>query len=594
MRTFAHAIRWIWVCAWRADPRKLVMAGVLLTLGYLATPVLAVGIARFTDAMVDGRGGLAAAIGATTAALLVLELMMGHFAHLSYFEVGEQAEVHVNTQLIAYANGSPGVEHFDSSEFADLVALVREEIQKMRAYLEALLQLAGLGLQLVVTTAILGSLQPWLFLLPLAALPPVAAGRAAQHRVERARSAAAADNRLARHVLHVTTSSQSSKEVRLFGAEDALIEAHDRSFDRATARLWRGQLGGAGLRGLGQVFFAFACFAAIYLVVRQAAHGQASLGDVVLVVTLAAQVNVQVATALGRLATLQAAEHTARRLERLRTWPARMRGVSRGSAAPPPRLEYGIRFEGVGFAYPGTTQPVLENVNLDLPAGQVVALVGENGAGKTTLVKLLCGLYLPTSGRITVDGVDLREFADEQWQARVSTLFQDFARFEFTVRENVGTGALSRMHEDAAVLAAVATAGAERVVQRVPGGLDGALGRHYTDGAELSGGQWQTLGLARTAMRTDPLIQVLDEPAAALDAAAEHALFERYADSADEVSDGGGITLFVSHRFSTVRMADQIVVLEHGRVAEVGSHSELIAREGLYADLFGLQARSYR
>jgi len=594
VKSFLYAVRWVAGAAWASGRDKLVKASVLLVLGYLATPLLAVGLARFTDAMVDGRHGPALSIGALTAVVLVLELMMGHFAHLYYFEVGEQAESHVNAELMEYANGSAGMEHFDSSDFADVVVLVREEIQKMRAYVEALLQLCGLGMQLLVTTAILGSLQPWLLLLPLAALPPVAAGRRAQRRVEASRDAAAADNRLARHILHLTTTSQSSKEVRIFGAQQALQRVHHHSYDRATRRLIRGQLAGAVLRGLGQVFFAAACFGAIFLVVRQAVGGRATLGDVVLVVTLAAQINVQVATALGRLATLQAAEYTARRLERLRSWPERARGARRAGLAPPRRLTRGIRLEGVGFAYPGTSRPVLEDVNLDLPAGRVVALVGENGAGKSTLVKLLCGLYVPTAGRITVDGVDLRELDEAAWQARVSTLFQDFARFEFTLRENVGAGDLGRMHEDAAVLGAVAVAGAEGVVRRVPGGLDGALGRRYTDGAELSGGQWQSLGLARTAMREHALLQVLDEPAAALDAAAEHGVFERYADSAGRVGGEGGVTLFVSHRFSTVLMADQIVVLDGGRVAEVGGHADLLAHGGIYEELFNLQARSYR
>ncbi|UNO39190.1 ABC transporter ATP-binding protein [Streptomyces sp. MST-110588] len=598
MKNLAHTARRLFALAWSTDRSRLLKAIALLALGYLATPAVALALRAFTDHLLSGGLAVTLTIGIGIAAALVIELSMGHFAHLYYFEVGEQAESRINSELIGYANATPGVEHLDSSEFADTVALVREELQKLRAHIEALLQLGALAVQLLLTTAILGSLEPWLLLLPVAALPPVLMGRYAQRFIDRSRTDSAQDNRRARHLLHVATTPSSAKEARISGAEPALLRLHDQSWERATRRLWRGQMTGAALRALGQIAFALACYAAIYLVIRQAVRGTVSLGDVVLAITLAVQVNVQVAAALSMLSALQAASYTVQRLETLRTWPTRParppRGEGRTVAAVPSRLRRGIRLENVGFTYPGTDRPVLRDVTLDLPAGRTVALVGENGAGKSTLVKLLCGLYEPTHGRILVDGVDLREVPPQRWKARVCALFQDFARLEFTLRENVGAGALDRMHDDQALLAAVRAGGADAVVERVPGGLDGPLGRGYTDGAELSGGQWQSLGLARTALRRRPLLLVLDEPAAALDAAAEHAVFQRYAGSAGEVGDQGGVTLFVSHRFSTVRMADRIVVLDGGTVLESGDHDELVARQGLYADLFALQARSYR
>ncbi|MBO4272711.1 ATP-binding cassette domain-containing protein, partial [Microbispora triticiradicis] len=262
--------------------------------------------------------------------------------------------------------------------------------------------------------------------------------------------------------------------------------------------------------------------------------------------------------------------------------------------AVPTVLREGIRLENVSFVYPGTGKVILEDLSLTIPAGGSVALVGENGAGKSTLVKLLCGLYQPTSGRILVDGTDLRDLPAGEWQARVASLFQDFARFELLLRENVGVGDVARMEDEQAVLRAVELARAGRIVASVPGGLSGLLGHGYGQGTELSMGQWQTLGLARSQMREDPLLLVLDEPAAALDAAAEHAIFERYANlSADTGRRSGGITLFVSHRFSTVRMADMIVVLDRGRVAESGDHRALVTRRGLYAELYELQERIY-
>jgi ATP-binding cassette subfamily B protein len=260
----------------------------------------------------------------------------------------------------------------------------------------------------------------------------------------------------------------------------------------------------------------------------------------------------------------------------------------------PERLTRGITLDGVSFAYPGSAQPVLSGLSLEIPAGTTLALVGENGAGKSTLVKLLCGLYVPTSGRILVDGVDLADFGHAPWRSRVATLFQDFSRIELTLGESIGHGEIARVSDQGAVSAAAAKAHANRVLQSVRGGLSGYVGRSYESGTELSGGQWQTVGLARSLMRQAPLLFILDEPAAALDASAEHDLFERYASSAGRArQEYGGITVLISHRFSTAGMADLIAVLTNGRLAERGSHHELMSADGLYAELFTLQARAY-
>jgi ATP-binding cassette subfamily B protein len=254
----------------------------------------------------------------------------------------------------------------------------------------------------------------------------------------------------------------------------------------------------------------------------------------------------------------------------------------------------GIRFEGVTFRYPGQDAYVLDHLDLWLPAGAALAIAGTNGAGKTTLVKLLGRFYEPDAGRIFVDGVDLRRFDVEAWRARISGAFQDFCRFELLVREAVGVAALERLDRVPAVQGALVRAGADDFVAALPGGLETQLGKDWEGGVDLSGGQWQKLALGRAFMRADPLLVVFDEPTAALDAPTEHALFERFAAAARTGVSRGTVTLIVSHRFSTVRMADLIVVLDRGRVAEQGSHDELMARDGLYAELYGLQARAYR
>jgi ATP-binding cassette subfamily B protein len=275
--------------------------------------------------------------------------------------------------------------------------------------------------------------------------------------------------------------------------------------------------------------------------------------------------------------------------------------VATADQPAPEQIRDGIRLEGVSFAYPGTERLVLDSVDLHLPAGVVVALVGENGAGKTTLVKLLCKLYEPTAGRILVDDAPLARMRANEWRERLAGAFQDFFRFELVARDSVGLGDVPHMKEEPAVVAAVERAGADDVVARLPAGLSTQLGPTWPGGVEVSFGQWQKLALARGFMRAAPLLLVLDEPTAALDAETEHALFERYAAAArggarraENGGGVGGITILVSHRFSTVRMADLIVVLDGARVAQVGSHEELMAKGGPYAELYGIQAAAYR
>jgi ATP-binding cassette subfamily B protein len=261
---------------------------------------------------------------------------------------------------------------------------------------------------------------------------------------------------------------------------------------------------------------------------------------------------------------------------------------------PPAVLRRGITLREVSFGYPPDGALVLDGVDVHLPAGAAVALVGENGAGKTTLVKLLTGMYQPTAGQVLLDGVPLADLDLAAWRERTAATFQDFVRFELLVGEAVGVGDLPRIDQTAALSEALERADATAVAASLPEGLDTRLGRSFTGGQELSGGQWQRLALARGMMRDLPLLLILDEPTASLDAITEAALFERYLSARQLASRSGAITLLVSHRFSTVRMADLIVVLDQGRIAASGDHASLIRAGGLYAELYELQARAYR
>ncbi|WP_240799287.1 ABC transporter ATP-binding protein [Streptomyces sp. A0958] len=587
MRTVMASARYLLALGWRLSPARLLTSVGLLAAGYVAAPVAAVLLAAFTEAALDGRGDAALTLSVGIGLVLVLDLTMAHFAHLSYYELAQLQQLAIGREIADVVNGSPGIEALDNPRFSETLTQLGDRIFQVRAALEALLLLGGSLLQGLLTAVVLARVDPWLVLLPLAAVPAVLAGSRAQRIVDAARAGSASELQLARHLVEIGTTAATAKEIRLFGARQAVTERHGAAWRGVTERQLGGELRGAMIRAAGQIWFAAAYGAAILLVLRRAARGEAGVGELVLTLTLAVQVGGQVAAALGQLGRLQSAGRITELLAELRSLGA----VSQDSGrdVPPPALREGIRLEHVSFAYPGSDRKILDDVSLFLPADSSTALVGENGAGKSTLVKLLCGLYRPTEGRILVDGTDLADLDPEQWQQRLATLFQDFARVELTLRESVGVGRLEALDDDAALRAALSDARAGVLEDETPGGLDGLIGRGYGDGREFSGGQWQSLGLARTVLRADPLLLVLDEPAAALDAAAEHSLFERFA----AASSASGTTVFVSHRFSTVRLADRIVVLDGGRVAEAGSHQELMARQGLYQEMFDLQAGAY-
>jgi ATP-binding cassette subfamily B protein len=594
VKTTASAIFQLLAVSWAADRRRLLIAVVLMLAEACALPLVAPALGAMTDEAVAGHTGAAGRFGAIAAVLVVAGLVGGHFAHIFYMELGELNFLRLDRELIEAANGSITLAHHERADFADRIAVLKQEFQRIPTVgMTSLLTGVTLTVAMGITGVLLARLNPLLLLLPLATIPSLVAGRRAERVVAASRQAGAADTRAAQHVLDLTRTAACAKELRVLGLREELRTRHARHWRAATATLWGGELRAAAWRIGGQLCFGLGYTAATLLVIRAAVAGQRSVGSVVLVVVLAAQISQQVSSALTLLQEFQRLASALSALREIKLMVA-AREPAPASEPVPARLEHGIRVRVPKFRYPGTTQAVLTDVDVLLPAGATVALVGENGAGKTTLVKLLCQFYQAEEGTIELDGIDLRRFDHQQWRGRIAAGFQDFSRFELVARQTVGVGDLPRVDDVEAVSEALRQADAAQIVTALPDGLDTPVGQSLPGGVELSGGQWQRMALGRAMMRSDPLLVVLDEPTAALDARAEHALFERYAAAADRAGRRtGAVTLLVTHRFCTVSDADLILVIADHRIAERGTHRELLARRGLYAELYALQAAGY-
>ncbi len=485
------------------------------------------------------------------------------------------------------------VELHERPEYLDRLAVLRNQVFVLDHMYMSLFTTCGWVLRLGVTIVLLVSVHPALTLLVVFALPTVltSSWRPGVERAVEERGASA--NRLARHLFDLATTAPPGKEVRLTGIGERLIRERRAAWERWYRPLAKTRWHSALWHTLAWAVFGAAYVGAVVFVAWGLA---ASAGAVLLVLAAGSRLSAYIGATVGEIGFLRGIWlDGSRRMAWLEDYVAAQ--VARADAAVPASLREGLQLEQVSFAYPGTGRNVLEDVNLTLPAGSVVAIVGENGAGKSTLVKLLAKLYEPSQGRILVDGVELSRMPADQWRARMAGAFQDFFRFELVAGHSVGVGDVPRLDDRPAVTIAVDRAGAEDVVERLNAGLETQLGPTWPGGVEISFGQWQKLALARGFMRDRPLLLVLDEPTAALDAETEHALFERYAAAAREragAAPDGRITILVSHRFSTVRMANLIVVLDGARVAEVGSHEALMARNGQYAELYRIQAAAYR
>jgi ATP-binding cassette subfamily B protein len=378
-----------------------------------------------------------------------------------------------------------------------------------------------------------------------------------------------------------------AKEIRLFNLGSLLTDR----FRDLRDRLRIEQIGLAKDRSVGeasvQVIAALAVFAAFAYIAWETFQGGLSIGDLVMYFVAVQRGQSQMQTLFAGLGSLYEDNLFLARLEGFMEVEPEV--VAPQDPKPVPRpIKYGIRFEGVSFRYPGSSRPLLDGIDLEINTGEVVALVGANGAGKTTIVKLLCRLYDPIGGRITMDGIDLREFRPEELRREISVVFQDFFKYFLPARDNIWFGDVDRPREGLEIGEAARMAGADAFVRNLRYGYDTDLGRLWDEGEELSTGEWQKIALARGFFREAQLL-VVDEPTSALDAVAEAELFQTL-----HRLVGGRATLLISHRFSTVRMADRIYVMDGGRILESGTHEELLSQNGKYAHLYLLQAAPYR
>jgi ATP-binding cassette subfamily B protein len=585
---------------WRSSPR-LLLAMAALTLVSAAVPVLVAYAGKhIIDAVVARNVEL-------TTRWVVIELMSVTLLALSIRGtglvrsiLGARLGVDVNVQILGKAVGLE-LQLFENSEFYDKLTRARREASSRPVSLvsdgflivQNLLTLGGYA-------AVLSNFSGWLVLGLLAATIPAALSEMRHSKLGfQLRNWRSPETRRLMYLEYVLANDEHVKEVKLFGLGPHLLERYrtlSETFYREDKHL---MLRRAAWTQVLSLIGTFAFYAAYALMALRAAGGLLSLGTLTLYIVAlrqgqqafqsvlsgignAYEHNLYMSNLFDYLAITDKLASTASSAPAATALPA---------PAPDARAEKqsGLSFEQVGFRYAGKEEFALRGLSLHIPPGESLAIVGQNGAGKTTLVKLLTRLYRPTEGRILLDGVNLDDWPLDELRRRISVLFQDFNQYQLSVRENIGLGSIDHLEDNDRIARAAERGGADGVAAALPLGLEARLGTWFEKGSELSGGQWQKIALARAFMREEADILVLDEPTAALDAEAEHAVFQRFRQLSE-----GRTTIVISHRFPTVRMARQIIVLEQGTLVESGSHAELIALGGKYARMFALQAAGYQ
>lgn len=478
--------------------------------------------------------------------------------------------------------------NFEDSEFYDKLTQARREASsRPLSLVNRTFGLAQNAISLVSYAVLLFGFSPWAVVILIAAGLPSFFAEAKfsgdAFRLFRWRSP---ETRMQMYLETVIAREDSVKEVKLFQLGPRLLKRYRDIFDKLFVEDRRLTLRRDGWGFVLGLLSTAALYGAYVWIVVATIQGEISLGAMTMYLMLFRQGQSAVAASLTAISGMYEDNLYLSNLYEYLGQPVLARD---GDAASGPDPSRGLEFDDVSFTYPGSTVPVLTNISLKIRPGRSLALVGENGSGKTTLIKLLTRLYEPTGGRILLDGLDLRDWSVEALRQRIGVIFQDFGRYQFSVGENIGAGDVRHIDDEDRWRAAAKTGMAAPFIDTMPDGYNTQLGRWFKDGRELSGGQWQKIALSRAFMRSDADILVLDEPTAAMDAASEAEVFDHFRSQSKTK-----MTILISHRFSTVRAADHIVVIQHGRIVEQGDHISLLALNGQYAHLFNLQAKGYQ
>ena len=585
-------LRFLFSTAAANDRRNFWAGFALWLLSSILRPLSPLAFKALIDSVIGGRP-----TASTIAAVLLVLFNVGSFYAWGYstmflWNVWERMTITIDEQLVSMTTRLGLVDRTERPEYIDHLTLVRTNREGFQESMMSLLSAASMALQVIVTVAILASVAPVLLLLPLFSAAPILAARWAEARSQEARKAAAPDTRAADSFMMLSIDATAAGELRVLRLRDVVLERHRRSWQAVVARMWRAETIGVVVSTIALMVFTLGFGGAVLFITLRSVEGAATLGSVILVLTAGQQLHSQIGGVLSSSSDLFRILETVRNFSWLRRYVEEHE--ERGTLPIHSSLNDGIELDHVSFRYPGATEEALHDISLKLPAGTVVAIVGENGAGKSTLVKMLCGLMRPTSGRIVVDGVDLAHFNAPRWREAMSGAFQDFVRFELLARESIGVGKIELVDHRIAVRSSMRRADVADLEDDLPEGLETPLGRSFLQGIDLSGGQWQKVALARSMMREAPLVLVLDEPTYSLDVESELRVFEWFSRVAGSSNSRGTITVIVSHRFSTVRTADLVAVLQEGRLVECGSHAELLTNDGPYASMYRTQAQGYR